>query len=84
NGFPLKSGTKTITLPERAFLRSAFDENLSTINNLVDQAVEEIKSGQEKTDLIIEKLAENITDIIKSSIDLGNISSKVRYEVRDV
>lgn len=84
NGYPLKSSTKTIILPERAFLRNAFDHNVAKINNLVDKAIDEIKNLQGNPDSIIDKLAKDITEILKDSIDLGNLSSKMRYEVRDV
>lgn len=83
NGYPLSKSTNTITLPERAFLRNAFDNNLSKINEKIDIAVERIKGLQENPDSVMDELANEITEILKADIDLGGLSSKLRHEVRD-
>jgi hypothetical protein len=70
NGFPLKKETTTITIPERSFLRSGYDENVNEIaekmESLLPDVLEDNIDPSIFTDMIGAEFAEKIQDKLRN------------------
>jgi hypothetical protein len=73
NGYPLKKSTTTITIPERSFLRSGYDENVNEIANKIEELVPDVLEGQIDTKVFMDMIGLEFAGKIQKKLrDLKN------------
>lgn len=68
-GLPLKASTKTITIPERAFIRTGFDHGIDDVYRLASKYVENVIAGNIPAKQFLEMLGNEMRDQIRDYAD---------------
>jgi hypothetical protein len=68
NGFPLKKETTVITIPERSFLRSGYDENKDEIIDKVKQLLPSVLEGNVNPQLFMEMIGLEFAGLIQKKL----------------
>jgi hypothetical protein len=68
NGFPLKKETTTITIPERSFLRSGYDENAQKIRDKVEDLLPDVLEGNVDTDIFMDMIGTEFAGLIQKKL----------------
>lgn len=65
NGLHVKDSTTHITIPERAFLRNGFDENIDRIKTQIRRVLPIVLSGKMPVDAMLDKYGDMLATAIK-------------------
>ncbi|WP_205651882.1 hypothetical protein [Bacillus infantis] len=68
NGFPLKKETTTITIPERSFIRSGFDENIDEIFNKMKQLLPQVLEQEVDTRIFMDMIGLEFAGMIQKKL----------------
>ncbi|PIC73338.1 hypothetical protein [Sporosarcina sp. P17b] len=68
-GLPLKASTKTITIPERAFIRTGFDRGVDDVYQLASKYVDDVIAGNIPAKQFLKMLGDEMRDQIRDYAD---------------
>lgn len=83
-GFPLRSETTQIEIPERSFIRTAFDNNEKDIQNKARQLYTQVVKGRMTAELMMSKLGLWCVNLVRQQINevetppLSGMTTKLR------
>lgn len=69
NGYPLKSTTTQIVIPERSFLRSGFDENIDKIEKKVKELLPSVLENNVDPEIFMDAIGQEFADRIADKIE---------------
>jgi hypothetical protein len=68
NGYPLKKNTTKITIPERSFIRSGFDENVNKIAQKIENLVPRMIEGQVDPKIFMDMIGLEFAGMIQDKL----------------
>jgi hypothetical protein len=66
NGIHLKKDTTQLTIPERSFLRSGFDQNIDDVNRKAQKLLDSVMAGRFSVDKYLEEIGLVLSSKIKT------------------
>ncbi|MGA4517206.1 hypothetical protein ACPA0F_07950 [Solibacillus silvestris] len=68
-GLPLRESTKTINIPERAFIRIGFDRGVDDVVRMIEGRIDEAIAGSLPAKLLLEMVGDEMRDQIRDHAD---------------
>lgn len=68
NGYPLKKSTTSITIPERSFLRSGYDENVNDVVDKVKDLLPSVLEGNINPEVFMDMIGTEFAGLIQKKL----------------